>query len=99
MRCSGRPLRLRDAPSSPTPEKVLGEERSVGWINEERQAWVSPTVWHKEKGYGEGRFEFQCGAERRCWRYLDYKDRLPVPDELASALGRAWRSGTLDRSS
>ncbi|CAK9041518.1 unnamed protein product, partial [Durusdinium trenchii] len=63
---------------------VLGEERSVGWINEERQAWVSPTVWHKEKGYGEGRFEFQCGAERRCWRYLDYKDRshqIVVPNE------------------
>ena len=68
-------------------EKVLGEERSVGWVDEERQAWVSPTVWHKEKGYGEGKFEFQCGPERRCWRYLDYKDRLPVPDELASALG------------
>ena len=68
-------------------EKALGEERSVGWVDEARQAWVSPTTWHKDKGYGEGRFEFQCGEKRCCWRYLDYKDRLPVPDELASALG------------
>eukprot|EP00913_Durusdinium_trenchii_P015911 g14952.t1 len=68
-------------------EKVLNEERSVGWADDERQAWISAPVWCKEKGYGEGKFEFQCGDRRVCWRYLDYKDKLPVPNELASALG------------
>ncbi|CAK9036674.1 unnamed protein product [Durusdinium trenchii] len=68
-------------------EKILGEERAVGWVDEERQAWVSSTTWHKDKGYGEGKFEFLCGADRRSWKYIDYKDKLPVPDELASALG------------
>ena len=68
-------------------EKVLNEERSVGWVDDEKQAWISAPVWHKDKGYGEGKFELQCGEERICWRYLDYKDKLPVSDELASALG------------
>ena len=68
-------------------EKVLSEERSVGWADDEKQAWISAPIWQKDKGYGEGKFEFQCGAERICWRYLDYKDKLPASDELASALG------------
>eukprot|EP00913_Durusdinium_trenchii_P011460 g10760.t2 len=68
-------------------EKLLSEGRSVGWSDDERQAWISAPTWHKDKGYGEGKFEFQCGDKRICWRYLDYKDKLTVPDELASALG------------
>ena len=68
-------------------EKVLNEERSVGWIDDEKQAWISAPTWYKDKGYGEGKFEFQCGDRRISWRYLDYKDKLPVSDELASALG------------
>ena len=68
-------------------EKVLNEQRTVGWQEQDRQAWIGALIWSKEKGYGEGKFEFQCGGEHQCWRYLDYRDRLPVPPELASALG------------
>ena len=68
-------------------EKVLNEERSVGWVDDEKQAWISAPTWYRDKGYGEGKFEFQCGDKRISWRYLDYKDKLPVSDELASALG------------
>ncbi|CAK9010326.1 unnamed protein product [Durusdinium trenchii] len=68
-------------------EKVLSEERSVGWADDEKQAWISAPTWQKDKGYGEGKFEFQCGAESICWRYLDYKgdwdpERRPSIEEV-----------------
>ena len=68
-------------------EKVLEEGRSVGWVEEGRQAWISAPSWNREKGYGEGKFDFRCGDIHHSWLYLDYKDKLSVGPELASALG------------
>ena len=69
-------------------EKVLSEERSVGWADDEKQAWISAPTWQKDKGYGEGKFEFQCGAESICWRYLDYKGSRRTSERFGTT---AWR--------
>ena len=40
---------------------------------------------------GTGRFQFVCGEDSHDWEYLDYRDRLPAPEELRSGLGLGER--------
>ena len=59
----------------------------VGREDTPHSAWVGPPTWNEQAGYGTGRFQFVCGGRSYDWEYIDYKDTLPVGDQLASALG------------
>ena len=66
-------------------DKVLSRERSVGWVDDERQAWISAPVWRKDKAYGEGKCSnsnaAMSGIVGATWT------TRTSSDELASALG------------
>ena len=69
-------------------ERALADRRVVGRAPDGKcQAWVGPPTWNQVKGYGVGHFDFKCCGSEYSWKYVDYKDKLPVPQEIASALG------------
>ena len=59
----------------------------VGKEDTPMSAWIGPPTWHREDGYGVGRFQFQCEGQHYDWEYVDYKDVVRAPAELATALG------------
>ena len=59
----------------------------VGREDRPHAAWIGGPTWHAAGGYGIGRFQFVCGDENYDWEYIDYRDRLPAPDDLKSGLG------------
>ena len=59
----------------------------VGREDTPMSAWIGPPTWHREEGYGIGRFQFQCEGQHYDWEYVDYKDVVKAPAELATALG------------
>ena len=59
----------------------------VGREDRPHAAWIGGPTWHAAGGYGTGRFQFVCGDENYDWEYIDYRDRLPAPDDLKSGLG------------
>ena len=69
-------------------ERALADGRMVGRSgDDECKAWVGQPLWNREKGYGIGKVDFTCCGETYTWKFVDYKDKLPVPQEIASALG------------
>lgn len=59
----------------------------VGREDAPHSAWVGPPTWDDQAGYGVGRFQFLCGGRSYDWEYIDYKDTVPVSDQIASAIG------------